>query len=148
VSQLCIRPLEESDHLAATGLLVHLNPDCPTEVLIRRFRTILADHEHYHPLGAFKDGTMIGFGGAWIATKIWCGRYLEVDNIVVHPEHRSSGVGAALMERFETLAKEKDCNIAVLDSYTSNYKSHRFYHRHGFEIWGFHFVKQLGSIDR
>lgn len=148
MSSLSIRPLEESDHLAATGLLAHLNPDCSTEVLIQRFRSILAEHPHYLPVGAFIEGRMIGFGGAWIATKIWCGRYLEVDNIVVHPEQRSSGVGGALMEYFESIAKERDCNIAVLDSYTSNYDSHRFYHRHDYQIWGFHFVKTLASIDR
>lgn len=148
MSELIIRELDEADHLAATGLLVHLNPDCPTEVLIQRFQTILRDHEHYLPIGAFDGDTLIGFGGAWIATKIWCGRYLEIDNIVVHPNHRSRGVGAALMSYFETLANKKDCNITVLDSYTSNHDSHRFYHRHGYQIWGFHFVKQHGSLDR
>lgn len=147
MKEVTIRRIEEADHLAATGLLVHLNPDCPTETLIQRFRTILSDHDHYHPIGAFHGETMIGFGAAWIATKIWCGRYLEIDNIVVHPDHRSEGIGGKLMAHFEEIARERDCNITVLDSYTSNYESHRFYHRHGYEIWGFHFVKQLRSID-
>lgn len=146
MSELSIRELDEADHLAATGLLVHLNPDCPTEVLIERFQTILKDHDHYLPIGAFLGDQLIGFGGAWIATKIWCGRYLEIDNIVVHPEHRDEGVGGALMNQFESIAKERGCNITVLDSYSSNHDSHRFYHRHGYEIWGFHFVKQHGSL--
>ncbi|MGE9269581.1 MAG: GNAT family N-acetyltransferase [Verrucomicrobiales bacterium] len=148
MSSYDIRSLPEKDHLSATGLLAHLNPDCPTDVLIGRFRRILREHPHYYPVGAYQDGTLVGFGAAWIATKIWCGRYLEVDNIVVHPDLRSSGIGGELMRYFEKLAKDNDCNLITLDSYTSNYDSHRFYHRHGYEIWGFHFVKTLTSLDR
>lgn len=143
-----IRLLEPDDHLAASGLLVHLNPDCPTEILLQRFRTILDEHPHYIPVGAFLDGKLVGFAGVWIATKIWCGKYLEIDNFVVHPDHRSQGIGAALMDFLETLAKERGCNLQTLDAWTNNYASHRLYHRRGFEIWGFHFVKPLGSLDR
>lgn len=143
-----IRLLEPSDHLAATGLLVHLNPDCPTEVLLQRFRTILVEHPHYIPIGAFEGDKLIGFAGVWIATKMWCGRYLEIDNFVVHPEHRSTGVGTALMSFIDQLAEERGCNLQTLDAWTTNHASHRLYYRRGFEVWGFHFVKSLGSLDR
>jgi len=143
-----IRELVAEDIPAATGLLAHLNPGIPPEVLRQRFETILAEHPHYHAFGAFLDGKLAGIASAWIATKIWCGRYLEIDNIVVDPDLRSSGVGSALMQHLEALAREKDCNLAVLDSYTSNHASHRLYHRLGFEIWGFHFVKPFGPLDR
>jgi predicted GNAT family acetyltransferase len=36
----------------------------------------------------------------------------------------------------------------VLDSYTSNHASHRLYHRLGYEIRGFHFIKPLAPLDR
>ena len=75
-------------------------------------------------------------------------RYLELDNLVVDPALRSSGLGSALIRHLEAFAREKECNLAVLDSYTSNHPSHRLYHRLGFEIWGFHFVKPLGPLDR
>ena len=143
-----IRELVAEDFPTAIRLLAHLNPGTAPEVLQQRFETILADHPHYHAFGAFIDGKLRGLASAWIATKVWCGRYLEVDNIVVDPELRSSGVGSALIQHLETLAREKDCNLAVLDSYTSNHASHRLYHRLGFEIWGFHFVKPLGPLDR
>lgn len=148
MSTWSIRPLEAADELAATGLLAHLNPDQPSPVLIARFREILAAHPHYLPLGGFEDGRLIALAGAWIATKIWCGRYLEVDNLIVHPECRGRRYGSLLMEHLESLARERECNLMVLDSYTSNYASHRLYHRLGYEIWGFHFVKELASIHR
>ncbi len=143
-----IRALVAEDLPAATTLLAHLNPGIPAEVLGQRFATILAEHPHYHAFGAFVDGKLAAVASVWIATKIWCGRYLEIDNIVVDPGQRSSGLGTALIQHLETFAREKDCNLAVLDSYTSNHASHRLYHRLGFEIWGFHFVKPFGPLDR
>ncbi|MCW1886428.1 GNAT family N-acetyltransferase [Luteolibacter flavescens] len=143
-----IRELVAGDYPEAVRLLAVLNPSVPVEVLEQRFMTILAEHPHYHAYGAFLDGKLAGLASAWIATKVWCGRYLEVDNIVVDPEIRSAGVGTLLVQHLEALAREKDCNLAVLDSYTSNHASHRLYHRLGFEIWGFHFVKPLGPLDR
>jgi ribosomal protein S18 acetylase RimI-like enzyme len=148
MNECTVRPLGKSEHRDAARLLTHLNPDCSHEVLLERFQTIIAEHPHYHPIGAFADGVMVGFAAAWVATKVWCGRYLEIDNIVVHPDHRSSGIGSLLIRHCESLATNKGCNLVVLDSYTSNHPSHRLYHRLGFEIWGFHFVKQIASLQR
>jgi RimJ/RimL family protein N-acetyltransferase len=46
-----------------------------------------------------------------------------------------------MIQHFETIGQERECKLLVLDSYTANHPSHRLYHRLGFEIWGFHFVK-------
>jgi ribosomal protein S18 acetylase RimI-like enzyme len=140
-----IRPLGPSDLTDAAELLVLLNPDTPATVVAERLRTLLADHSHYELIGAFVSETLVGVAGAWTATKIWCGRYLEIDNLVVHPAHRSAGIGAELIHYFENVAAEKECKVVVLDSYTSNHPSHRLYHRLGFEIWGFHFIKPIGD---
>ena len=67
-----------------------------------------------------------------------------MDNLVVHPDARSAKIGTRLIQNLEATAREESCEIMVLDSYTSNHPSHRLYHRLGFEIWGFHFVKPLG----
>ena len=143
-----IRVLNPDDLAAAVGLLAHLNPTVPVETVRRRFETILTEHPHYQAYGAFSGGTLIGLAGAWVATKVWCGLYLEVDNLVIDPEHRSSGIGTLLMNALEVRARELGCNILVLDSYVSNSPSHRLYHRLGYEIRGFHFVKELEDIAR
>ncbi len=143
-----IRELDDDDHPAANALFAQLNPDVPPEILAQRFTAILAGHPHYRIFGAFEDGRLAAVAGVWIATKIWCGRYLEIDNLVVDAARRSSGLGSALLRYLEALAIAEDCNIAVLDSYTSNHASHRLYHRHGYEIRGFHFIKPLAPLDR
>ena len=140
-----IRTLDYADLPAASRLLGNLNPETPLSLVCERLTAILGDHPHYQIAGAFIDGRLVGVCGAWIATKIWCGRYLEIDNLVVDPELRSGGVGTRLLRHFEQLAVQNDCKIVVLDSYTSNHASHRLYHRLGFEIWGFHFIKPIGD---
>jgi RimJ/RimL family protein N-acetyltransferase len=50
-----------------------------------------------------------------------------------------------LIRHLEAIGRERDCKLLVLDSYTANHPSHRLYHRLGFEIWGFHFVKPIGD---
>ena len=140
-----IRPLGETDIDEATRLLGQLNPDTPLPLVKERLRTILEEHPHYQIVAAFDGERMVGLCGAWLATKIWCGKYLEVDNLVVDSEVRSAGIGSALIHHLEDLGRKLDCRILVLDSYTANHPSHRLYHRLGFEIWGFHFVKPIGD---
>ena len=143
-----IRRLAPDDLTAAIRLLAYLNPSVPEEIVRRRFETILAGHPHYRAYGAFDGSSMVGLVGAWIATKVWCGLYLEVDNIVTDPACRSSGVGTLLLNAMESHAKKLGCNLLVLDSYVSNSPSHRLYHRLGYEIRGFHFVKELEDLNR
>lgn len=142
---IAIRPLGPGDLPDAADLLALLNPETPAAIIAERLATLLADHSHYELFGALSNGRLVGVAGAWIATKIWCGRYLEIDNLVVDPDQRSAGIGTLLIHHLEALASERGCKIVVLDSYTANHPSHRLYHRLGFEIWGFHFVKPIGD---
>ena len=145
MAEITIRPLVAADLADAAVLLATMNVETPTALIGQRLETLLADHSHYQLLGAFSGDSLTGVVGAWIATKIWCGRYLEIDNLVVDPAHRSSGIGSLLIGHLETIAHERDCKLLVLDSYTANRPSHRLYHRLGFEIWGFHFIKPIGD---
>ena len=143
MDEVILQPLQPGDLTAALELLAILNPSTPAAELEERVDAILTGHPHYQIIGAYIAGKLVGLCGAWIATKIWCGKYLELDNLIVHPDHRSAKIGTMLIQHFEKVAREENCRILTLDSYTSNYPSHRLYHRLGLEIWGFHFVKPL-----
>ena len=138
-------PLPE-EHPEVIRLLALLNPETPTAVLEQRLADLLREHPNYELIAAYlPDGRMAGITGLWTGTKMWCGRYLEIDNLVVDPDCRSAGVGTAIIEYAESLARLRHCNLLILDSYTGNRASHRLYHRLGLEVWGFHFVKTLGD---
>jgi GNAT superfamily N-acetyltransferase len=137
MDDLKIQPLSGSCFSEAVRLLGFLNPDAPPRVLEERLRSLLDDHPHYRIIGAFQGERLIGVCGAWTATKMWCGRYLEIDNLVVDPDHRSCGAGTRMIEHLVEAGRAAGC--------IANHPSHRLYHRLGFEIWGFHFVKPVGD---
>ena len=78
-----------------------------------------------------------------ITIKLWCGKYLELDNVIVHPTHRSKGVGKLLTTYLVQKAIDLNCKSVALDAYTHNFSAHKFYYNHGFVPKGFHFVKFL-----
>ena len=142
-SDLTIYFLTEDEVSKASVLLTELNPQVPREIQEQRLRLILHDLPNYRCLAVRKGEQLIALCGIWIATKTWCGKYLEIDNFVVTASLRNQSVGELLLDRCLEIAREENCEIIVLDSYTTNRASHRFYHRHGFEIVGFHFVKNV-----
>ena len=98
---------------------------------------------NYTQIAVFEKDVCLGITGCWSATKLWTGKYLEIDNFVVRPEHRSKGIGKMLTEYIEQKALDLDCSSIVLDAYTENFAAHRFYYNQGYGPRGFHFVKIL-----
>lgn len=86
---------------------------------------------------------IIGLSGFWIGKKLWCGKYLELDNVVVSSKYRSKGAGKLIIEYLERKAKDEKCSMLALDSYTTNFKAHKFFYKHNFEPRGFHFINVL-----
>lgn len=70
-------------------------------------------------------------------------RYLLVDQISVRPTARGKGVGAALLERAESLAKELGLKRIQLDSWDFNTGAHAFFEKQGFEKFNYRFWKNI-----
>jgi GNAT superfamily N-acetyltransferase len=147
MQEVKIKSIQEQDLDEAITLLHMLNPNCQKEELYNRCADILKNHPHYFMIGAFIENQMVGLAGVWIATKIWCGKYLEIDHLVTHLDYRNKGIATKMMDHLEKIAVDHQCNITVLDSYTANFESHRLYHKKHYEIWGFHFIKKLRDFS-
>lgn len=135
-----IRGLEQM--LAQHRLILQLNAalDLPRyEELLRQMLP-----NGYRMVGAFDDaGICTGLSGFWINTKLYSGKYLEVDNFVVDNAYRSQGLGKLLLSWMLQEAQRHGCNAVVLDAYATNSAAHRLYFREGFYIKGYHFYKSL-----
>ena len=70
-------------------------------------------------------------------------RYLLVDQISVRPEAQGKGVGEALIEQAEILAKEWNVSRIQLDSWGFNIKAHAFFEKMGFEKFNYRFWHKL-----
>ncbi len=100
----------------------------------------MLDHG-YRMAAIFEEEVCVGVSGIWVATKIYSGRYLEMDNVVVAETHRSKGIGKLLTDFVEQLALAEGCDTIMLDAYLENEKAHAFYERAGFVKKGYHFLK-------
>lgn len=86
---------------------------------------------------------LIGIFGLWFATRHYSGKTCEPDHVFIEPEYRSKGLGKWIFEWIFAYSKEKGCSTSELNSYVSNYPSHKFYLNAGYEILGYHFLKKL-----
>lgn len=123
-------------------LIKQLNPEITEEMYLSRLpamikagysQVIIRDPEDH----------IIALSGIWINTKIYCGKYLEMDNVVVDMLVRASGVGSILFTHVEEMARKNGCDCIMLDAYKENIRAHGFYVRKGFVSRGFHFIKKL-----
>ena len=97
----------------------------------------------YRQVGVFDGDKCIGLSGFWITTKIYSGKYVELDNVVIDKEYRSKGIGKLLCDWVLKEAKTKGCKTAMLDAYLENEAAHRFYEREGFYKRGYHFLYKI-----
>lgn len=122
-------------------VIKHLYPN----LSLNNYKTMLEKMilNNYFQIGVFNKEKCIAICGYWLGTKLWCGDYLEYDNIVVHKDYRSSGAGKLIFDYLTKKALQLNCNMMSLDSYTSNFKAHKFFYNQGFGPKGFHFIKIL-----
>ena len=110
-------------------------------VLKQRFEAMFGQHYECH--GIYSDDMLVGVFGLWFATRHYCGKTCEPDHVFITPEHRGLGLGKEVFNWIFNYVRQKGCETSELNSYVSNYPSHKFYLNAGYEILGYHFLKKL-----
>jgi GNAT superfamily N-acetyltransferase len=112
---------------------------------IERYEGFLSDmiSKSYKQVAVFDGDTCVGLSGFWFGTKLWTGKYIEIDNFIVHPDFRQKGVGKLISKFIDEKAKALHCTCIVLDAFTGNFPAHRFYYNQGYVPKGFHFIKTI-----
>jgi len=90
------------------------------------------------------DGdTVLGAAVFRVIENTFHGRELYCDDLITDETRRSTGVGHALIQHMERLARGRGCQWLTLDSGTQRQQAHKFYFREGMTIPSFHFTKPL-----
>ena len=129
------------DILGTHEVLTELYPSLSLEQYREELRFMV--QHNYSQIAVLEQQVFVGVSGLWLGNKLWCGKYLEIDNIVVSEKTRSKGVGKMMVDFIEKKARELGCNMVALDSYTTNFKAHKFFYNQGFTPKGFHFIQVL-----
>lgn len=131
------------DMLPHLDVIRELYPDIDLESYQKLLQNMIPNN--YAQVGIFTGDKCIAISGYWLGTKLWCGPYLELDNVIVCKEARGTGAGKLIQQYLEEKANNLNCSIMALDAYTSNFKAHRFYYNQGYAPRGFHFIKILNE---
>jgi GNAT superfamily N-acetyltransferase len=131
--------LDKTEMLSYLSILNDLYPSLTLDEYSKELDIMLP--HNYGQVAVFDNDECVAISGFWIGNKLWCGKYLELDNIVVAKEHRGKGAGQLIFDFLAKKAEAYNCTMMALDSYTTNYKAHKFFYNEGFAPRGFHFIK-------
>ncbi len=92
---------------------------------------------------AVRDGRVVGVAVHRVHENTVDGVQMYVDDLVSDAEQRSQGIGNALMQHLQSLAREAGCAKFTLDSGTQRQQAHKFYFREGMVVTSFHFARPL-----
>lgn len=142
--QLYIKELTtQEEMLDQIEMMKHLYPNFTFEKYESYLKEMIP--RNYQQVAVFENEICVGISGLWSGIKLWSGKYLEIDNFIVHPDHRSKGIGKMMTDYIDKKAKETNCTMIVLDAFTGNFTAHRFYYNQGYVPKGFHFLKILNE---
>lgn len=89
------------------------------------------------------DGRVVGVAVFRIYENTFEGRQLYVDDLVTDTHERSTGIGKALLDHLQAIAKSSGCIGFNLDSGVQRAQAHKFYFREGMVVSAFHFWKAV-----
>lgn len=133
---------EKSEMLGNLEIIQVLHPDLTKEKYADLLDKMIP-HNYAQLIAVNDKGLTTGITGFWIGHKIWSGKYLELDNVVVHEDFRSEKIGEGMTQYLIQKGKNLKCDMLGLDVYTSNFRGVKFYMNQGFNPTGFHMIKRL-----
>jgi len=142
LSTLTIRPAAEADVPALAELTTHLGyPTSESEMRARMQR--IAEHGDYATLVAESGGRVVGFVGLMWSLSYVGEAHARLLSLVVEPEERGRGTGAALVAAVEEWARDRGASSVRLTTALHRERTHRFYERLGYARTGLRYVKKL-----
>jgi GNAT superfamily N-acetyltransferase len=139
---MTLQDLNTEDIDRIIPLIQELNPELSAPT-IKKNQKEMFKLSNYRCFGLYKDNELIGLSSGWITIRHYCGKQIEIDNVIIASTHQSKGYGAQFIELLKQWSRKQNCKTMELNTYLDNARSHKFYFTQGFKILGFHFYKDL-----
>lgn len=140
-SNISIRFLEEQELPGILPFAQMLNPKLNEALLLSRLEIMRT--QGYRCVGIFVEEELAGITGLWSLCKLYVGKHLEPDNVIIHPQYRGKGLGKHLFEFINQYAISEGYEALELNCYVNNSEAHKFWMNEGYRILGFHFQKRI-----
>ncbi len=143
MSNIIIKKLNSKSEIALTfPILIQHHKHISEEDFLKAIDEILVE-KNYQMIAGYIGEEIVGIAGYWVLTRFYSGKYIQVGNMVVDEKYRNSGIGKTMLGFVEDEGRKQGCQHFILDSRLDNKKSHDFYLREGFEVIGYHFMKDI-----
>ncbi|WP_262916797.1 GNAT family N-acetyltransferase [Aestuariivivens insulae] len=134
--------IEKEDISLVVPLVYKLNNEKVSyELLEQRFLEM--KDQNYECAVIYDGDKLIGVCGLWFCTRHYSGRSVEPDHVYIEEAYRGKGLGKQFFNWIYDYVSNKGYEAVELNTYVSNYDSHKFYYNEGFIILGYHFLKKL-----
>lgn len=138
-----VRPATAADAPALADLLDQLGYPTDVSAVPARLERMAA-HGGQTTLVAEVDGTVVGMTTVHVRWAINSDAPMaRLVSVVVDADHRSRGVGGALIQEAERIAADAGCERMEVTSAAERDAAHRFYERLGYEARSKRFIKTL-----
>ncbi|MEC7263527.1 MAG: GNAT family N-acetyltransferase [Bacteroidota bacterium] len=95
----------------------------------------------YKCIGVYDKDELIGICGVWMLNKLYAGKHVEPDNVIISPQYQGKGIGDLMLNFLDEYAKEIGCDRAEVNCYAKNIRGKKFWENQGYEALGIHLIK-------
>ena len=95
---------------------------------------LMIRNDYYHLIGAKIDKRLVGslMGILCLDLVGECRPFMIIENVIVSNEYRNKGIGKALLNEIEMIAKKLNCYYIFFVSGDNRKEAHRFYESVGY----------------
>lgn len=139
-----IRKLELKDLEQAYNLLNELYENkIQYDIFIKKYAECLNDNNFYGIIAEENDKIQGVLISRLMNRLVKSKDILFIDDLIVHKDYRSNGIGKLLVQNAIDYAKAKDCETVELTCYIAHENACRFYENNGFKKQHYKFKQYL-----
>lgn len=115
--------------------------ELPKETYLAYVREMM--QQGYRLVALYENGQCIAISGFRVGRRLYCGKFLHIDNLVTDRRHRKQGVALVLIEWMKEEAARIGCDVMLADTYIENGPAQALFKREGFMTRGYHLKLDL-----